>query len=115
GIASFKEYFPGLDTEIVRDYLIEHGIEANLVDPRDLEYRDSGLYSGNVQIDIIYVAIRHTFFKRFPSEMKDFLNAVRDRAVCCVNPFRALIGAQKELLSFITNERNYHYFTPAEV
>jgi len=115
GIVSFKQYLAGSDNEIVRDYLIEHGCESNFVDARDLEYRNGGLYSGNVQFDILNIALRFTFFKRFPAEMKDFLHAIRDRAVCSVNPFRAIIGAHKELLSFITNDRNHHYFKPDEV
>ncbi|MFN4151141.1 MAG: hypothetical protein ACK4IX_09370, partial [Candidatus Sericytochromatia bacterium] len=114
-IVSFKKYLEGSDNEIVRDYFIENGYETNFIDAREFEYRNGGLYSGNVQFDILNLALRFTFFKRYPSEMKDFLHAIRDKAVCCVNPLRAIIGAHKELLSFITNERNHHYFTEDEV
>ncbi len=113
-LVSFKEFFKGSDDEIVRDFLIEHGIEANLVDARELTYRNGKLYSGNVQIDIVNLCLRFTFFKRFPREMKDFLNALRDGAICCVNHFRATLGSQKEMLSFLSNEENHHYFTSEE-
>jgi len=115
GIVSFKRYLEGSDNEIVRDYFIENGYESNFVDARELEYKNGGLYSGNVQFDILNIALRFTFFKRFPSEMKDFLNAIKDKAICSINPFRAIIGAHKELLSFITNQRNEHYFTEEEI
>lgn len=114
-IVSFKKFLEGSDNEIVRDYFIENGYESNCVDARELEYKKGGLYSGNVQFDILNLSLRFTFFKRYPSEMTDFLNAIRDKAVCAVNPFRAIIGSHKELLSFITNERNHHYFTDDEV
>lgn len=114
-IVSFKRYLEGSDNEIVRDYFIENGYESNFIDAREFEYRNGGLYSGNVQFDILNLALRFTFFKRYPSEMKDFLKAIGDKAVCCINPLRAIIGAHKELLSFITNERNHHYFTEEEV
>ncbi|MFN8576439.1 MAG: hypothetical protein U0354_06240 [Candidatus Sericytochromatia bacterium] len=114
-IVSFKRYLEGSDNEIVRDYFIENGYETNFIDAREFEYRNGGLYSGNVQFDILNLALRFTFFKRYPSEMKDFLKAIGDKAVCCINPLRAIIGAHKELLSFITNERNHHYFTEEEV
>ena len=114
-IVSFKKYVEGSDNEIVRDYFIENGYEANCIDAREFEYRNGGLYSGNVQFDILNLALRFTFFKRFPSEMKDFLNAIRDKAVCAINPLRAIIGSHKELLSFITNERNHHYFNQEEI
>ncbi|MBC7474246.1 MAG: hypothetical protein H7263_08135 [Candidatus Sericytochromatia bacterium] len=115
GIVSFKRYVEGSDNEIVRDYFIENGYESNCVDARELEHRNGGLYSGNVKFDILNLSLRFTFFKRYPSELKDFLGAIKDRSVCCVNPLRAIIGAHKELLSFITNERNHHYFTPEQV
>jgi len=114
-IVSFKRFLEGSDNEIVRDYFIENGYETNFMDAREFEYKKGGLYSGNVKFDILNLSLRFTFFKRYPSEMKDFLNAIRDKAVCCVNPLRAIIGSHKELLSFITNERNYHYFTEDEV
>lgn len=114
-VVSFKRYVEGSDNEIVRDYFIENGYEANCIDAREFEYRNGGLYSGNVQFDILNLALRFTFFKRFPSEMKDFLNAIKDKAVCAINPLRAIIGSHKELLSFITNERNHHYFNDEEI
>lgn len=113
-LVSFKQFLLGSDSEIVRDYLIEHGIEANFVDPREFEYRNGKLYSGNVPFDIVNMCLRFTFFKRFPREMKDFMNALQDGAVCMVNNFRAALGSQKEMLSFLSNEENHHYFTPEE-
>lgn len=113
-LVSFKEFLPGSDSEIVRDFLIEHGIEANFIDPREFEYRNGKLYSGNVSFDIINICLRFTFFKRFPREMSDFLQALADNAVCCVNHFSATLGSQKEMLSFLSNEENHHYFTKKE-
>lgn len=113
-LVSFKEFLAGSDQEIVRDFLIEHGVEANFIDPREFEYRNGKLYSGNVQFDIVNICLRFTFFKRFPREMKDFHQALREGAVCCVNHFRATLGSQKEMLSFISNEENHHYFTAEE-
>ena len=113
-LVSFKEMVPGSDNEIVRDFLIEQGIEANLVDPRDLEYRKGKLYSGNVAFDVVNLSLRFTFFKRFPREMQDFLKAIEEGAVCAVNHFRATLGSQKEMLSFLSNTENHHYFSEAE-
>lgn len=113
-LVSFKQFLAGSDNEIVRDYLIEHGVEANFVDAREFEYRKGRLYSSNVAFDIINLTLRFTFFKRFPREMQDFLAALRDGAVCCVNPIRAIIGSHKEAMAFLTNEENHHYFTKEE-
>lgn len=113
-LVSYKELLAGSDNEIVRDFLIEHGIEANFIDPRDFEYRNGKLFSGNVSFDIINICLRFTFFKRFPREMRDFHQALADGAVCVVNHFRASLGSQKEMLSFLSNEENHHYFTQKE-
>lgn len=113
-LVSFKQFLEGSENEIVRDYLIEHGIEANFLDARELEYRRGKLYSSNIPFDIVNLTLRFTFFKRFPTEMKDFLKALSEKAVCCVNPFRSALGSQKEGLSFLSNEENHHYFTKEE-
>lgn len=115
GLTSFKQFWGGSDDEIVRDYLIEQGIESNLVDARDFEYKNGALSAGNVTYDILNLTLRFTYFKRFPREMKDFMDALRDKKICCVNHFRATLAAHKESLAFLTNDENHHYFTPEEV
>jgi hypothetical protein len=114
-LVSFKQFLSGSDIEIVRDYLIEHGLDAHFVDAREFEYRNGKLYSGNVEFDIVNMCLRFTFFKRFPREMKDFLDAIRDSAVCCVNHFRATVGSHKEMLSLLTNEENHYLFNDEEI
>jgi len=115
GITSFKSYLVGSDAEIVRDFMIERGFEANFLDPRELEHKNGGLYSNNIQFDIVNLAIRFVFYKRYPRELKEFLSAIRDGAVCAVNPFRAIIGAHKEIMALMTNEENHDLFNEEEV
>jgi len=55
------------------------------------------------------------FFVRYPREMQDFVQAVTQRGVCLVNSFRATLGSQKSILSFLTNPLNHRYFTDEEV
>ena len=114
GICSFKSYLVGSDAEIVRDYMIEQGYEANYLDPRELEYRNDGLYSNNIQFDLINLAIRFLFYKRYPRELKDFLAAIGNKAVIPVNPFRAIIGAHKEVMALMTNDDFSYLFTKEE-
>jgi len=114
GLASFKRYLVGSDAEIVRDYCIEQGYESHFVDPRELEYHDNALWSNGVQFDIINMSLRFVFFKRYPREMKEFLAAMRDRAMCTVNPFRALIGSHKEIMALMTNEDMHYLYNEEE-
>jgi hypothetical protein len=114
-ISTFKEFLPGSEWEIIRDYLIEHGMEANFIDSRDFEYRGGKLLSGNVQFDIVHICLRFTFYKRFPREHRDFFEAIKNQACLTINPFRAAIGSQKEGMAFMTNPRNHHHFSEEQV
>lgn len=114
-LTSFKEYLPGSEWEIIRDYLIEHGMEANFIDSREFECKKGGLYSGNVRFHLMHICLRFTFFKRFPREHQDFFQAIRDRHCVTINPFRAQIGSQKEGMAFMTNPENHHFFDEEEV
>lgn len=115
GLATFREITMRQDDEIVRDYFIENGIEANLIDPRDLEFREGRLYSNGIKFNLIIRALKANFYLRFPREMKDFKKAVAEKGVCLVNSFRALLGSEKSMLSLLSNHFNHHYFTKEEV
>jgi glutathionylspermidine synthase len=103
------------DEEIVRDYFIERGVETNLLDPRDFEWRDAGLYSNGVRFDTLIRCMTSRFFLRYPREMRDFVQAITRRGVCLVNSFRSILGSEKSILSFLTNPLNHRYFTEEEV
>lgn len=104
------------DAEIVRDYFIERGVEANLLDARFLEHRPGrGLGSGGVTFDLVLRSIKANFFLLHPREMKDYHAAVKAGDVVQANPWRGLLGAEKALMSFITNPQNFDLFTAEEV
>lgn len=114
-LTSFRDTGSRGDEEIVRDYFIEHGIEANLLDARDLELRAGGLYSNQVKYDVMLRSIKAHFFLNYPRQLVDFHRGVQEKAACMVNSWRALLGAEKSVMSFITNPMNHHYFTAEEV
>lgn len=114
-VTSFRDMGSRGDEEIVRDYFVEHGVEANLLDARDLEYRNGRLYSNQIRFDVVLRSIKARFFLNFPREMIDFHRGVAEKSVCMVNSWRALLGAEKSVMSFISNPMNHHYFTPEEV
>lgn len=99
------------DIEIIRDYFIEKGVEANIIDARDFEYRNGKLYSNGVHFNMIHRGLRAEFFLKYPKELKDLHKGIQNRSVCMVNSFRATIGSEKSMLSFISNPINSHYFT----
>lgn len=103
------------DVEIIRDYFIEKGVEANIIDGRDFEYRNGHLYSNGVKFNMLHRGMRSEFFLRYPKELRDFHKGIRDQSACLVNSFKATLGSEKTMLSFLSNPVNHHYFTEEQV
>ncbi len=114
-LVDFREISMRTENEIVRDYFIEKGIEANLVDARDFELKKGKLWSGGVSFNIILRTLKAEFYRRFPREMKDFIQGVTKPSVCMINSFRSVLGSEKAVLSFLTNPFHHHYFEEDEV
>jgi uncharacterized circularly permuted ATP-grasp superfamily protein len=96
------------------EYFRSHGLECVTADPRAVEYRDGRLMLGDFHITLIYKRV-------LISELVDrggldhpVIRAVRDRAVCMVNPFACKILHKKASLGVLSDERNEALFTPEE-
>ena len=113
-IASYAGIGSRGDDEIVRDYFIEKGVEANLIDPRDFELSGGRLRSNGVTFNLLLRGMTSRFFLKYPRELREFVRGVNAGAVCTVNSFRGTLGSEKSILSFLSNPLNHHYFTPEE-
>ena len=96
------------------DYFRSQGLECITADPRLVEYRNGRLMAGDFPIDLIYKRV-------LISELIDrggldhpVVRAVRDGAVCMVNPFVCKILHKKASLAVLSDERNADLFTAAE-
>jgi uncharacterized circularly permuted ATP-grasp superfamily protein len=94
------------------DYFKAMGIEARIVDPRDLEYRDGKLMAGDYHITLIYKRVLISELIERGGIDHPVVRAVRDRAVCMVNSFRCKVLFKKASLAVLTDERNAAMFTP---
>jgi hypothetical protein len=96
------------------DYFKSMGLEARIIDPRELEYANGKLTAGDYHITLIYkrVLISELFERCGPDN--PVVRAVRDRAVCMANSFRCKILFKKASFSVVGDERNSGLFTPAE-
>jgi uncharacterized circularly permuted ATP-grasp superfamily protein len=99
---------------IFADYFKSQGLECVIADPREVEYRGGKLFTGDFHVTLIYKRV-------LISELLDgggldhpVVRAVRDGAVCLVNPFRCKILYKKASLAVLSDERNAHLFTPEE-
>jgi hypothetical protein len=96
------------------DYFRSHGLECVIADPREVEYRDGKLLAGDFPITLIYkrVLISELFDRGGLDQ--PVVRAVRDGAVCMVNPLCCKILYKKASFAVISDEQNSHLFTPEE-
>ena len=94
------------------DYFRAMGIEARIVDPREVEYRDGKLMAGDYHITLIYKRVLISELIERGGIDHPVVQAVRDHAVCMVNSFRCKILFKKASLAVLTDERNAALFTP---
>ena len=100
---------------IFYDYFKSMGIEARIVDPRDCEYRGGKLTAGDYHITLIYKRVLITELIERAGLDGPVVRAVRDRAVCMVNPFRCKILFKKASLAMLSDERNSGLFSATQL
>ncbi|MBY0515218.1 MAG: hypothetical protein K2P78_15095 [Gemmataceae bacterium] len=93
------------------DYFRAMGIEARIVDPRDVEYSDGKLSAGGWPITLIYKRVLISELVERGGPDHPVIRAVRDRAVCMVNSFRCKVLFKKASLAVLSDERNAGLFT----
>lgn len=99
---------------IFQRYFEDMGFPTIIADPRSLDYSGGRLYADGRAIDLVYKRVLlHELVERGGLD-QPLVRAVRDRAVCMVNPFRSKILHKKASLAVLSDERNQHRFGPAE-
>jgi hypothetical protein len=93
------------------DYFKAMGIEARIVDPREVEYRDGKLMAGDYHITLIYKRVLISELVERGGLDHPVVRAVRDRAVCMANSFRCKILFKKASLAVLSDERNAGLFS----
>lgn len=99
---------------LFNDYFHSQGLESRIVDPREVEYRDGKLLAGGYHITLIYKRVLISELVERGGMDHPVVRAVRDGAVCMVNPFRCKILYKKASLAVLSDERNRHLFSADE-
>jgi hypothetical protein len=93
-------------------YFRERGLECVIADPREVEYRGGKLWAGGLHVTLIYKRVLISELLERGGMEHPVVRAVRDRAVCMVNPFRCKALYKKASLAVLSDERNARLFTP---
>jgi uncharacterized circularly permuted ATP-grasp superfamily protein len=95
-------------------YFRDRGLEARIVDPREVEYADGQLRAGDFVIDLIYKRVLIGELLERCGMDHAVVRAVQAGDVCMVNAFRCKILYKKASLAVLSDERNCRLFTTAE-
>ncbi|MFW5873057.1 MAG: hypothetical protein ACOCVD_00075 [Bacillota bacterium] len=105
-ISEFKEFQRWFD---------KRGILSYILDPRDVENRDDGLYYNNKRIDLVYRrATTGRLFDHY-SEIGDFLTAYKDHKFCMFGSFRSQIIHNKAIFQILSNKEYLDFLDEAEL
>jgi hypothetical protein len=99
---------------IMAEYLRERGFECIIADPQEAEYHDNKLRISGVPVDLIYKRVLISELVERGGLEHPVIKAVRNRAVCMVNPFRCKILHKKLSLAVLSDERNRDLFAEEE-
>ena len=99
---------------LFQEYAERQGVRCIVADPRHAELRGGKLILDGAPVDLIYKRV-------LISELVDrcgldhaVVRAVREHAVCMVNPFACKILHKKASLAVLSDERNVGLYTPQE-
>src|SRR4029079_17398654 len=99
---------------LFQDYFERQGLECLIADPREMTYSGGRLLSGGVPIDLVYKPVLISELVEQMGLDNPVLRAVRDGAVCMVNPLRCKILHKKASLAVLSDERNAALYTSEE-
>ncbi len=96
------------------DYFRTQGFECVIADPRELEYRGGRLVVAGFHVTLLYKRVLISELVEREGLASPVLRAVRDGAVCMVNPFRCKLLHKKASLAVLSDERNARLFSDDE-
>lgn len=100
--------------QLLAELLRKQGLQAEVLSPEQLEYRNGVLSCGSFRIDVVYRGVHaHEFLLRYDLT-HPLVRAYRERKVCIVNSFRAELTRKKALLALLTDETINASFPAAE-
>jgi hypothetical protein len=107
-VPTFSEFL------IFREYFRSQGLECEIADPREVEYRGGKLWAGDLHVTLVYKRVLLSELVGREGLDQPVVRAVRDGAVCMVNPFQCKILHKKTSLAVLSDERNAQLFSAGE-
>jgi len=107
-VPTFNEFL------LFEEYFQQQGLDCVIADPREVEYRHGKLWAGDFHITLLYKRVLISELLERGGFDHPVVKAVRDGAVCMVNPFRCKLLYKKASFAVLTDERNAALFAEDE-
>jgi hypothetical protein len=114
GILDWREVVTYSEHLLFAEYFNAQGVPAVTCDPRTVEYRDGKLMAGDFHVTLIYKRVLISELLEREGVGSPVVRAVRDGAVCMVNPWRCKLLHKKASLAVLSDERNAGLYSAAE-
>ena len=113
-ILSFPGGLEDLFARLNAQDLQKLGIEAVAAHPEDLDFHAGKLRAKGRVVDLVYRIMHTDDCLERAEEIAPLMQAVKQRAVCLVNPFRSELLSHKFLFALLTDESHDFGFTEEE-
>ena len=114
-IVDFKETGITAEFEEFQKAYEKKGYNCYIIDPRDFEFRNKGLYFGDIKIDMIYRRIVTVEFIEKSDEIEDLIEAYRAGVVCLIGSLRSQIMHNKIIFKLLYDEDTWKLLSDSEV
>jgi hypothetical protein len=113
-VVDYEEVPTRTEHHLFREFFESRGYPSIVCDPRHLSYEDGRLRHEGRALDIVYKRLLVNEFLERSGELRPFLQAVRDRAVVMVNPFKCKPIHKKAIFEVLTDDELQGLFTEDE-
>jgi catechol 2,3-dioxygenase-like lactoylglutathione lyase family enzyme len=110
-ILDWKEVPTYSEFVLFHDYFESQGYDCVIADPREVTYENNQLMADGKQIHLIYKRVLISELVERGGLDHPVIRAVRDHAVCMLNPFRCKVLHKKASLAVLSDENNAHLFS----
>lgn len=100
---------------LFEQYFSAQGLESEIVDPAEVNYSEGRLTAPGGAVDLIYKRVLTSELAERGGLDHPVFRAVKDGAVCMVNPPACKVLHKKASLAVLHDERNAHLFSAPEL
>jgi uncharacterized circularly permuted ATP-grasp superfamily protein len=113
-IVDYEDVPTRTEHHMFREFFAAHGHRSLVCDPRHMTYEGGKLRFEGEVVDIVYKRLLVNELLDRLSELQALVQAVKDRAVTVVNPFRCKPIHKKAIFAVLTDDSLQHLFTDEE-